>query len=582
MTSADSESVVRSTDGAAVSAGAGGAGDAGSAGTGARSRRPRLRTALVLASADARLLLRSLFVLAGLLAGGVITWLFTDAGRPLWWNVAWVIGYGQLFLAMAVLVAAQLAAGRPRRDAMADLYASFPTSPATRVLGQLFGLAGAAPASLLLIAGAAAGVEIAGAVGAPGIWDLAAGLLLVIGAGAVGVALGTRFPHPLAGVLGALALFVPFSQSNRLTGPGIWLYPWIKPPQLTLLPGPVTGYPPAAAHAAELAGIAVLGGVAALALTVTSARVRGVLAIAGILGLAATCLAGAAQLRPIPAADVNRLVRAAADPVSAQHCTTAGQARYCLYTGFAAELAAIEAPVSAVLTRLPVHPDKTLTVSQAAPLSPDLTLTHGHPGRQVSQWNAQLQRVPGDGGGIASAIYLAVTVRPSDARFALALAAAEWAVQLTPTLTDSSELPCLPVNQAREAIAIWLALMATHTPAAQLQSGLDGPDGQQNWIPVSSQPAPVAVWNYPGQNLGSEPIAGPQPTAAGYLLASAITGLPEHKVISVLQAGWARWVDWRTTDGQLAAALGIRMPAVPQFGGAQPPGSQLANPVCTT
>jgi hypothetical protein len=573
----DSGSAVRASGGAALRASAGGA-----AGAGAIAR-SRLRTALALAHADARLLLRSRFVLAGLIAGGVVIWLFTDTGQPLWWNVAWVIGYGQVFLAMAVLIAAHFAAGRPSRDAMADLYASFPTKAGTRVLAQLIGLAGAAPASLLLIGGAAAGVEIAGAIGDPSSWDLAAGLLLVIAAGAAGIALGTRFPHPLAGVLAALVLFIPFSQSNRLSGPGIWLYPWIKPPQLATLPGPTTGYPPAAAHAAELAGIAVLAGAAALALTISSAPARGVLAMTGILALAATCLAGAAQLRPIPASDVNHLVRAAADPVSAQHCTTAGQGRYCLYAGFGGELPAIEAPVSAVLARLPVHLGQQLTVQQAAPLSPDLTLTHGHPEEQVSRWNAQLQRVPGYGGGSASVIYLPVSVRPADARFALALASAESAVHLSPTITSSNETPCLPVDQAREAIAIWLALVATHTPAGRLQSGLDGPDGQQNYVPVSSpRPTAVAAWNYPGQSLGSEPIAGPQPTAAGYLLASAMTSLPVYKVVSVLQAGWARWTDWHTTDGQLAAALGLQMPAVPQSGGAPPPGGQLLNPVCTT
>ncbi len=58
------------------------------------------------------------------------------------------------------------------------------------------------------------------------------------------------------------------------------------------------------------------------------------LAIAAIVGVVATCLAGAAQLRPIPTADLNHLVGAVTDPASVRHCTTVGSARYCLYAGF--------------------------------------------------------------------------------------------------------------------------------------------------------------------------------------------------------------------------------------------------------
>ena len=108
---------------------------------------PRLRTVLALAKVEASLLIRSLLVLAGLLAGGSMIWLFIHRAEPLWWDASWQIGGGQLALGMAVLVAAQLAAGRARRDGLADLYASFPATAATRTLGHLAGLAGAVPAS---------------------------------------------------------------------------------------------------------------------------------------------------------------------------------------------------------------------------------------------------------------------------------------------------------------------------------------------------------------------------------------------------------------------------------------------------
>src|SRR6202020_152456 len=74
----------------------------------------------------------------------------------------------------------------------------------------------------------------------------------------------------------------------------------------------------------------------------------------------------------------------------------------------------------------------------------------------------------------------------------------------------------------------------------------------------------VPTWAYPGSNgnyLGPSEIS--PPTAAGYLLAHAMTSLPEQKVARVLAGGWGRWLNWHTTDAQLAAALGIRVPAVP-------------------
>ena len=550
------------------------AGNHARAGRTARSRAPRLRTVLALARVEASLLVRSLLVLAGLLAGGAVVWVLFGPAEPLWWKAAWQIGFGQLVLGMAVLVAAQLAAGRARRDTLADLYASFPATAGTRTLAQLAGLAGAAPASLLLIGAAAAVVQARGAIGAPGITLLAGGLVLVIAAGAAGIAIGTRFSHPLAGVLGALVLFFSSGTSHAASGAGIWLLPWEGvQDQLGSLPGPLAGYPPVGAHVLELAGIAAAAGIVALTVTAGRARVRGGLATAGILAVAVICLAAALQLRPIPTADLNHLVREAADPASVQRCTTASQVRYCLYPGFGRDLPALEVPVSAVLAHLPARPDQPLTLRQVlSPYLLDSTLTHGHPERQVSQWQAQLQRAPGNA-ATPSVIYLPVGSWPApgarlaDARFDVALAAAVWAVRIPPQATGNPNgelfLPCVPLDQAREAIAIWLAILATRPPAGELQDGLRGPGGSIG-TGATVRNTFVPGWSYPGSDASYVTLAGvPGTTAAGYLLASAMTSLPEQKVAHVLKSAWATWLNWHTTDAQLAAALGIRMPSVP-------------------
>jgi hypothetical protein len=504
------------------------------------------RTVLGLARAEASLLVRSVLALAGLLAAGLVTWFGIHPVEPLWWHAAWQIGFGQLVLGLAVLVAAQLAAGRARRDGMAGLYASFPATAGTRTLGQLAGIAGAIPASLLLIGAAAVSVHLLGVVGTPSATVLAGGLLLV---------------------LGALALLLSSGTTHLVSGGGIWLVPWEGlQDDLGFLPGPLAGYPPAGAHGAELAGLAVLA-------------------------VALICLAGAVQLRPVP--NLNRLVTDSANPGSAQRCTTSSGVRYCLYPGFGSVLPSLEAAVHGVLARVPARLDRPLTVSQVGLTSLDATLTHGYPKRQVSRWNAELRRAP----AIASpesAIYFPIWAWPAfggplaDAHFNLALATADWAVRIPLVTIASSQSgqprqPCVPVNQAREAIALWLAILAARPPAGELQAGVPAGNG---FTAAVVDHKVIPTWSYPGQGAGQVDQIGfspPQNTEAGYLLARAMTTLPEPKVARVLAADWATWLNWHTTDAQLAAALGIKMPGVPRppLLGTGPIGNGPENPVCT-
>jgi hypothetical protein len=146
-------------------------------------------------------------------------------------------------------------------------------------------------------------------------------------------------------------------------------------------------------------------------------------------------------------------------------------------------------------------------------------------------------------------------------------------------------MPCVPLDQAREAIPIWLAILATHPSPGELH---DGPYGGFPVVEVRNIFVPA--WTYPGENDGylAPPGAGPQMTAAGYVLASAMAGLPQQKVSHVLASAWASWLNWHTTDAQLVAALGIPMPSVPAVPTpsqgrtvAQGPGGQQ-NPLCTT
>lgn len=484
-----------------------------------------LRAAVALGRVEATLLTRNALVLAGLVGAALVGWYFITKGEPLWWNAGWQIGYGQMILSAIVLAATQLAAGRARRNNMENLYNSFPVSARTRAAGHLVSLVGVLPASVILIAAAGALLEWRDVIGSPDPAALAAGVLLVIAGAAIGVALGLRFPHPFVGALAALVWIVPFGQSNGFNGAVIWLFPWVEPRQLGQFPHPVTGYPPAAAHAVELAGVAALAGVATLAWGSRATIRRGVLLAAGAAAVALTCIAGVVELQPIATTGINSLVSEAANPVSVQTCTTDNDVRYCLYPGFASLRSSLQAPVNAVLANVPVRPAQALTIEQATILSlDDPTLTHGHSEAQIAAWAAELNNASPNTAS-PSTIYLDVGSWPATggaaatARFNIALGAAEWSVGLPPHIgTYYSGSQCVPVNQAREAIAIWLAIETTHTSPAWVHS----------------------------EDAG--------------LLAEAMTGLPTAKVALVLDPNWATWTDWHSTDAQLAAALGIPNP----------------------
>lgn len=543
-----------------------------------------LRVALALGRAEARLLVRSLLVLAGLLAGGAVALHYMSEGAvPLWWAASWQVGYGQMFLSTTVLAAAQLAAGRARRAGMDDLYEGLPVAASTRTAGHLFSLVGALPASLLLLGATSALAEWHGAIGSPGPIALGAGGLLVVTGGAIGVALGARFPHPLVGVLGALVWIAPFSQSNRFAGSGTWLWPWVMPYQLGQFPAPLAGYPPAAAHALYLAGTAGFAMAVALLWRARTGLGRGVLLVSAALAIALACTAAVDMYQPVPTADINRLVSDVAVPPSGQHCESGKGARYCVYPGFGPVLSSVEGPVAAVISRIPATPAQPLTVEQTANLSlDDASLTHGHPKAQLSVWAAALADVP-SARARSSAVYLPVSAWPTNklaaptARFDLALATAEWALGLPTSTGSSTATQCVPVDQAREPIAIWLAAVATHT---QVGNNLGA-----DMFPVRAAQSLVMAWPYPGEYAGYLGSPGPQTTAAGYLVAEEMTALPAQRVTQVVDGAWAKWANGHTTDSQLAASLGVAVPAVPSPALRAPTGQAVvlpqSQPVCT-
>jgi hypothetical protein len=161
-----------------------------------------------------------------------------------------LIGPALLPLALATLVASNLAALRSRRSRTGDLEQSLAVDRPTRTLALLLALGGPA---LLAIALVAAGftwfggwdglvVEPDGTTATPRPAELAQGPLVVVACGIIGVALARwiRFPVGAVAAVALLVLQMPFVMWNLQEAPG-WLLPLVNPQRLS--PGVDSSWP---------------------------------------------------------------------------------------------------------------------------------------------------------------------------------------------------------------------------------------------------------------------------------------------------------------------------------------------------
>ena len=562
---------------------------------------PGYRVLLLAGRREALWLARSPLVLAGLAVAAWLIWLndrvhvFAYGGTQLtfWWYADVSIVACLLAAGGGVLMAAQLAASRARRDQMEQLYASYPASTAVRTGAQLVSVTGPVVLAVAVTGIAWAWLDSNGTLGAPRLWVLGAGLLLIAAAGTIGVALGTWLGHPMAGILVVLALGLieinlTLSVANPVHLPGgtAWLFPWSDPGSvLATLPGMTVPYPPPA-HLAELAALIALAVVAALWRALPRRRALAAVVVAA-LGVA--CWSGWSQARPVPGSVLAALVRQATQPARVEACQRLRAVRYCYYPAFAPLVRQWAIPVQGVLTRVPRPASAGLTVRQvnedfslSAPLLSPASLTSIMPvqsalSAKLGKFDQELPANPSMlAGPRGSPVYTDLSWGTSNprgasvgqlgaAQLALALSTAEWATGLPTTgrwVSYGSAaagggtvlLSCVPAGQAREAIALWLAAGATTATRAAFTVPLPGGSGAtqigRKWIATD-------------QLTGSGPSVGLDATAQGAALAAEMLRLPQRHVDTMLTARWRYWLRPGTTEAQLAAALEVRLPPAP-------------------
>jgi hypothetical protein len=368
------------------------------------------------------------------------------------------------------------------------------------------------------------------------------------------------------------------------------LFPWAEPGLSHWVPGPVPGVPPGA----HLAWLAALTGLAVIAALWHASPPRRLTRLTAVPALAAAgCLAVAgwsswAQARPVSPSAKDRLVYQFTHPAQAERCVSKQGVRYCAYPGFAPDVARWAGVVNGVLSRLPGRPAKTLVVRQVVDGyldEPPLGDLPGPLGWFFSAQRTNPHLVPGSS---VPPVYVDITwgTGPMTGSYQLGLAiqAAWWVAGLPTTwqrtvpyscgsyCTSEADISCLPAGQAREAIALWLALSAT--PATRAAPDLSAPGVSKvggTWIssysgiPVSGTPGYLPAVQFTGQ---------------GAVLAQAMLRLPEQRVEAVLAARWPGWLSPQATDAQLARALRISLPAAPPPLRADVNRSQPADPVC--
>jgi len=555
---------------------------------------------LLAARREARWLARNPLVLAGFAISCWLIWLNNRIQvqpyfpqQPLfWWYSDVSIPSCLLAAAGGVLLAAQLAAGRARRDGMELLYASYPATAATRAGAQLTSVVGPVLLGLVVTGAAVAWVDTQGALGAPRFWVLGAGLLLIVLAGTAGVALGSWVRHPMAGILAVLVLglieidlVLSWANPVHLPGGTAWLFPWSDPGSvLAMLPGVTVPYPPPV-HLAELTGLIVLAVTAALWPVLP--RRRALIGIA-VVALGLTCWSGWQQAKPVSAQTLGALVRQATQPAQVQTCKRAGAVRYCYYPLFAPLVSRWAVAVNGVLSRVPPASADGLVVRQVndefaliAPLVSPTSLTsiltvQSSLSAKLSTWQEELWTDPRlMPGASVPPVYTDLTwgmaVPPGApggsigaAQLALAVSTAEWVTGLPTTGRQVSYsdargggidlLSCVPVGQARAAIALWLAAGVTPAARAAFGASLAGPA-------QSTDVGGKRIASY--SESGSGPGVGLTVTAQGAALAEEMLRLPARQVEAALQPRWRSWLQPQATLAQLAHALRLRLPAQP-------------------
>lgn len=504
----------------------------------------RLGVTMALCRVEGRRLLCSPLVLAGF-ALAFLTTGFGFVETSDLHEVSIYAGFGLLVPAAMTLVSANLAVLRSRRAGTEEMLGVAPAAPAARTGAHLLAVAWPAAAAAATIGLQVVFYRLTSETrGRLEVAELLVGVLLVAGAGALGVLVARWVPSPVAAV-GACAAIAVLELS--VNGPELatsgwrWMAFWLQ--EAGEVPSRLLPDRPAGWHAVYLAGLVAAAAVGALA----RHGLRPGLVAAGAVVVAVVAASAWAQGRPPSAAEWAIANGRLAAPDHHQVCEVRGHVRYCAYPPDDALFDHWAADVAGVLRLLPAEVGaRPLEVRQRLVPTNDLGYLeeglHRRLQRRMPALAALDAPVPDDG-ALHPPIEWDWDGRDG-ADLGLAFGAASWAIGL-PLAPTAPLTMCDGAGQGRTLVAAWLAGAATDETGAALRRLARQQAGGTH----------VALWeNWEGAvALGEVEVAH----------ALALLDRPRGEVAALVSEHWGQITGRDATTSAVAARLGLPAAAAP-------------------
>ncbi|HUR77563.1 MAG TPA: hypothetical protein VMZ22_06435 [Acidimicrobiales bacterium] len=521
----------------------------------------RFAPALPLARAELRRLLLHPAFIAGLALTALVV--FGTLGRgaiePEWPRISTGVALRLVPLGWLTIAAAHLLTTRPTRTGTDALFASLPAPQPTRTAALLATMIGPVGVATVLAAAMVALLSRADFVeptGSPNVAEIAAGILIVAGAVAVGVGVGRFLPHPLFGVAAIVAVTVI---QARFLDPTTWPWDEEEAHPLRFLgflgsdtsADPVLEYRPTAWHLVYLAALVVFMALVALARSGVPRHLA--VALAASVGLAG--VAGWMQTRPAPPARVAEMVRYLEHPEAHQTCEERGRARYCVFPDGARNVAGWDKRVNALFALAPA----AATAGRHLQVRERVPTVVGNSNCSPVAFSAGLVKE------VAAAIDPARVWRADDAihpgtdtlpcsdesvnGFFFAVQVGTWTVGL-PSSPHGLDERCRADGRSRAALALWLGAASTPGGVRQLRALVNEQSGDH--IRFDS-------WNDP-------PMWGVEFARADAKLALILLQRPKADTAATFGAHWARVSAPTTTSAELADLFGLHPASAPATG----------------
>lgn len=503
-----------------------------------------------------RILLHPAFLSGVAITPLILTLATIEDSVPTWLNATTGTALGLVPLGWMTIVASNLVALRPQRNGTTELLATTPAPQAVRTTALLAAALGPGIIATVVAGGWVAYLASRGDRHGTLVWaEAAAGVLIVIGAVAVGVAVARWLPNPAFGVIAVVVVVLIQARFLDVT-----TWPWDRNEGdplrfLGFLAQPTNAgaefleFRPAGWHLLYLAGwITIMVGVA-LARDEKHAIVGVTLAV----GIVAAAGAGFVQTRPLSTTQRDVMVAALVDPTAHQICEESSGVRYCAYPEHRADIdewsEAVEATMAVLPERAPDNrgalqvlqrpgtivgdddcsplnfidsliPEVASRVSPAELWTPDGMV---HPPVRIEAFPCSDRDVHG---------------------FFLAVQTAAWSTGLPPAPHDAN-VRCTATGQARAAIALWAGAAASTDGATTLRD-LSAVGSSTNGRLID-----FASWDGP-------PMWGVEYAVADAHVALAMLERPVEDVRTALGENWDELIDPKTPTAALTRAIGIQ------------------------